>query len=235
MRVDSPHSACYTAPSGKEDIDMMNGAQRWTSLTALAGFSLILAALPVYADKFGDTVKGDAYFEAYGGYFASDSEEIDMIKTEMEGDVTYGVRGGGFFLDHWGAEGTLGFMESKIEKERESQPPTETNTNIWLFEGTLFYAVNPHMPAVLTLGGGAGYISIDPEITPEFELPSGDEPNEGALTLHACVSLRIKFSPHFYIRPDVRYRFVRDVKLGDVEDKDLDAYEGTLALGWKFW
>jgi hypothetical protein len=188
-------------------------------------------ALPAYADKFGDTTKGDAYFEVYGGYFASDREEVDMIKTKLEGDVTYGVRGGGFFLDHWGVEGTLGFMENKIEREVQPPAETKTNTNIWLFEGTLFYAVNPFSKGMLTLGGGAGYINIDTDI----ELPTGEKPNEGALVLHASVSLRIKATPHFYLRPDVRYRFVRDVQFGAVEDENLDTFEGTLALGWKFW
>jgi hypothetical protein len=224
------HCSIWT---GKEDVDIMNHVRRWANRTALVGFSLILAALPAYGDTFGDSAKGDAYVEVYGGYFASDREELDMIETKLEGDVTYGIRGGAFFLDHWGAEATLGFVESKIEKE--FQPPIETDTNVWLFEGTLFYAINPFSKGMLTLGGGAGYISIDSEIAPELKLPSGEEPNEGALVLHACASIRIKLSSHFYIRPDVRYRFVRDVKLGAVEDKNLDTFEGTLALGLKFW
>ncbi|UCF80487.1 MAG: outer membrane beta-barrel protein [Acidobacteriota bacterium] len=212
---------------------MANHVRRWANRTALAGFSLILAAFPAYADVFGDTAKGNVYLEAYGGYFTGDREELDKIETNLEGDVTYGVRGGGFFLDHWGAEVTLGFVESKIE--REFQPPVETDTNAWLFEGTLFYAINPFSKGMLTLGGGVGYINIDSEIAPELKLPSGEEPNEGALVLHASVSLRIRPGQHFYFRPDVRYRFVRDVKFGAVEDKNLDTFEGTLALGWKFW
>ncbi len=207
----------------------MNHARRRASRIALAGFSLILAALPTCADKFGDEVKGDAYFEVYGGYFSGDSEELDKIKTKLEGDVTYGVRGGAFFLDHWGVEATLGFMESKIKKD--VKPPAETDADMWLFEGTLFYAVNPHSSGVLTRGGGAGYVNIDSKV----ELPSEERPNEGAFALHACASLRLKLTPHFYFRPDVRYRFIRDVQLGAMEDKNLDTFEGALALGWKFW
>ena len=56
-RVDTPPSECYTAPSGKKAVDTMDHVRRSANRITLAGMSLILAALPAYADKEYNSLK----------------------------------------------------------------------------------------------------------------------------------------------------------------------------------
>lgn len=172
-------------------------------LLTLALLVAVGIAPPAFAqDRTGGT------FELVGGWYMPEASELDD-------DVTYGLRGGYRFSDSFGFEGSLTIFEADIAN-------TPIGIDFFLTDASFkWYPGGGRGSNELVVFGGPGWAVIDVDLGGFFGSVSED-----SINAHAGLAGELSVGETVYFRPDVRARWIEET-----EDIDL---ETTLALGFRF-
>lgn len=191
------------------------------SVLALAGAAVLalgLGATPAVADVDGGT--GD--FEVYAGWLWPDEPSgVDLD------DATYGIRLGYNVTEHFGILGSLGYWDSS-----DAVTGGVVDERAWFFDVSFEWIVNPDSNSVFVVYGGPGFASWDASFDAKavgFADASWDGDD---LTAHVGFTGRLGNGGRWYVRPDVRVRWLdtgNDV-FDDTDDQFM--WEATVALGW---
>jgi hypothetical protein len=157
----------------------------------LTGAAMLFCAAGVQATELARR----PYAELYAGYFSGDSDDYGTgTDIDMEGDMTLGLRFGGHLTDNWAVEGSLGLVPGEL-----SAAGMSVDADYWMLDVSVHYHFNPDSRAVWSLYGGAGAVKVDPDAS---------SLDEESATFHIGAALRLEMGEHFYVRPDLRYRFI---------------------------
>lgn len=191
-------------------------------ITTLTMTAILAATLGAFAtDAQAETYPGTGEFEIYAGWFWPD-EEGD---TNLD-DLTYGVRLGYNFTEHFGLSGTLGYWEAD-----DTAFGGFVDSDALFFDISFEWLVNPEDLAVFVVYGGPGLVStetsfVDPgDFTKNF-LVDGEE-----FSVHFGLGARISAGERWFLRPDVRLRWFDDGHPLNGNDEEL-SWEATFGVGW---
>ncbi|MEM7050321.1 MAG: outer membrane beta-barrel protein [Acidobacteriota bacterium] len=178
--------------------------------------------------------------EVFAGTLSVDSELLDD-------DTVYGVRGAQPINDQLSIRlGLTSFSSS--ESRTVALPPFPTlpiplpgqlptsvtvrvDTDILFFDASAVWYPSWGNGA-FSLYGGPGWAFVDAEASASTTVFGGlvisdaAEVSDDSLTLHAGVGYEIELGPSFYLRPDVKARWIEELSGTD--------FEGSLALGYRF-
>ncbi len=186
----------------------MKLTSRWFAGIALAGLATL------YTPSAQAAVSADTgSLEIFAGWYSPDAD----VPGESLDDVTYGMRGGYNFTKHF----MLQFGGQYFNTDYKTIPGT-VDIDIWMFDISMGWMVNPDSRGVFHLYGGPGWSSVD------VSIPAAKDESESGLSVHVGVGVQIAATDRFYIRPDARYRWVD----GDEGSDDRNDWEATLGFGW---
>ena len=149
---------------------------------------------------------GMASVEFYFGYYVPEDFSDELM------DQTFGIRGGTDFRDRWAWEGSLGRFETTVGA---------VDLEALLLDLSLLYQINPPDRVAFQVFGGIGYMGATAEI-------GGVSEKDSSFTVNAGFTLKAYATERFYIRPDVRGRWV------EACDESCFEWEFTLAVGFRF-
>lgn len=174
-----------------------------SSTSLLASF--VLGATLVFSAPASFAQNSGAYVEAFAGKIFYETD-FDLDET------TFGARGGYRFGERWGVEGTISRQDVDDFIDFE----------IYFIDVSLRRSLVQGERTELFFVGGPGLFRAD-----FGSFPFNDTEDE--LALHAGLGLDIKLGERFYLRPDVRARWVD----GDLFDEDIHT-EATFGVGFRF-
>jgi hypothetical protein len=187
------------------------------ALASATVLALTLGAAPASADVDGGT--GD--FEVYAGWLWPDEPSgVDLD------DATYGIRLGYNVTEHFGILGSLGYWDAS-----DAVTGGIVNENAWFFDVSFEWIVNPDSNTVFVLYGGPGLVSYDASFDTKTVGLSDWAWNSDDLTFHAGVTGRLGNGGRWYVRPDLRVRWIDNDNPLRSGSAQYD-YEATVALGW---
>ena len=167
-------------------------------LALLVAGGLLLLALPAGAQ----VQAGSGEFEVYGGWY---------IPASVDNDVTLGLRFGRNWTKSFNLQTTIGYLDTT-----EEIAGVEYDIQVTFLDLSAGWNANPDGKAVFVLFGGAGWAWVD----------TNDPYNDNSVTLNGGVALKYLATKKFYVRPDVRMRWIE--QSGDVD------WEASIGLGWRF-
>ncbi|MCP4663391.1 MAG: porin family protein [bacterium] len=174
--------------------------------TLLKAIALLLILLPSSALGNDRTFSLDA---GLGGDYL-----LEQGYASRSGEYSMGLRAAYSVSDRWAIEGGL----------------SRTDDNDWGGHSLYFVDFSARRSLRRTdrldffMLGGPGFFRL------EFDsAPGNDLPSESSVAFHLGLGLEFDFSEHFYLRPDVRQRWLDEKNLGDAF-----RFEGSLAVGFRF-
>lgn len=146
-----------------------------------------------------------------GQYFPSDDAIGD--------DVVYGVRGGYRFSEHLGLDASLSlFRPSEIDSGFG-----KIDLNMAFTDVSLKWYPKPGHRAEVFFYGGPGWAF--------FDLQEPFPASADSFTLHSGVGVDVKVNDRFYIRPDIRGRWIEDSS--DVDFEVSVGFGFRVGGGWR--
>ncbi len=196
--------------------------------SAVAIGVLSTQAVPALAQDAGSQ---EAY--VYGGALFGDritDVNVSGQRPELDDDATFGLRYGYNVTDSFGLELSTGFTPGSVTRLAGNDVDVDLYTvdldAVWnIRTGSMF------TPYVLA---GVGYASAD------FDRPLAGSVGGQAVslsdgdgfTLNAGAGLKYALTDHVLLRAEVRYRYLD--KVVDRLDDQLNTFETTLGVGWRF-
>lgn len=186
-------------------------------------FVLLLPLLPIATPA---AHAGQGTFEILVGEYFADST--------IDEEPVIGVRGGYRFSEHFALQGSL----ARVDNVHPVFTPFSDDSAVFLDLSAIWYA-NPGKRAELMLYGGPGVVSYETRqgcfvcFDNDGHLRNTYD-SEDLATLHAGIGLQINLSPRFYLRPDVKARWIEGFSSSDGFERSEADFEATFAVGWKF-
>ncbi len=166
-----------------------------------------------------------------GYYFPSDLQLTNVgEQVGIQDDFTYGLRYGYRATDKFG----LGFSWNVFDFDSARSDAAAINCSTCDFDANFFDFSAEFYPGGgdFALVGGIGWVTSDFDVNLEGsdnDIAASDD----AFTFHLGLAYTWKAGENFYVRPDLRFRFVELDAQGDAlyDDEDM---QFTLGLGWRF-
>lgn len=184
------------------------------ALELLAAATALAAACLAFAPKTAAAEYGNGFELTFGASYADNGVESDLDFS------SYGARYHHNFSDRWGVE--LGYI-------RQDQDSLEAD----LLEASARFRIFSNDRVSVFALGGAGTVSYDfLGAIPAGQITIFPPPDisDDTTTWHLGIAAEIALTDRFYLRPDLRQRWARDVLFF----YDDAASEATFAAGYRF-
>ena len=198
-------------------------------LLSVAAIGLLSAqAVPALAQQ-----AGTQELHIYGGALFGDKitdVRISGQRPELDDDATFGARYVYNFTDHFGIELSGAYSPNSVTKLAGNDIDLDLYTvdldAVWNF--TTGTSLTPYVLA------GVGYASanLDRPITGVVGAQTVTLGDDDGVTLNAGAGLAYAVTEHVVLRGEVRYRYLD--KVVDRLDNQLNTFETTLGIGWRF-
>jgi outer membrane protein len=176
---------------------------------------------------------GTQELHVYGGALFGDritDGNVSGQRPELDDDATFGARYSYNVTENFGIELSGGYSPSSVTKLAGNDVDLDLYTvdldAVWNF--STGSALTPYLLA------GAGYASANLD-RPLTGISGGQLvtlSDDDGFTLNAGAGLKYALTEHVVLRGEVRYRYLD--KVVDRLDNQLNTFETTLGLGWRF-
>ena len=202
-----PLGAVRASVPGKEPI--MIRFPRWAVGAALIATSSLLApaASAAIADNSGT-------IEVFAGWYMPE----DNVAGQNLDDWTGGIRGGVNFTPHFLFQGGVQVFQTDY-----ATIPGDVNIDQWMADLSFGWMATPDKRATFLIYGGPGYVWTN------FDFPTVKDMNDDNWSAHVGIGGILQAGKRFYIRPDVRFRWIDGNGAGNDSRND---WEGTVGFGW---
>jgi opacity protein-like surface antigen len=201
------------------------------STSLLACFALGLAALPTRAQVPANSQEVHVYAGGFSGDDLIDGS-ISGRTPKLKDSFTFGARYAYNFTSEWGAELSLGYTPGKWK----DTPADEVDFGLTTVElAAVRHFTIPSAPRYipyLTVGGGYAFANLDQPIHGTREGQSVSVGDKDSFTASAGGGVKYMLTQTTMLRVDVRYRYLD--KLTDAFDSQLNTFEATVGIGWRF-